>query len=87
MNSVRESIIIVQCTDPAFLLTIQADVLIRKKVLSNWITVPCIDQFGSCSYDDFCEILDMIPQCPQPFVDKGVPCKCPFHTVSIAALM
>ncbi|XP_048247460.1 ganglioside GM2 activator-like [Haliotis rufescens] len=63
----------------AVLTPLKTSVQIKKRVLSNWITVPCIDQFGTCDYADFCEILDMIPECPQPFIDNNVPCQCPFQ--------
>ncbi|XP_046558341.1 ganglioside GM2 activator-like [Haliotis rubra] len=58
---------------------LKTSVQIKKRVTSNWITIPCINQFGTCDYDDFCEILDMIPECPQPFIDNNVPCQCPFN--------
>ncbi|XP_041348954.1 ganglioside GM2 activator-like [Gigantopelta aegis] len=55
----------------------KAAVEIKKKVLSTWIEIPCIEQFGSCNYDDFCQILGMITSCPAPFTEHSIPCQCP----------
>uniref|UniRef100_A0A2C9KU99 MD-2-related lipid-recognition domain-containing protein n=1 Tax=Biomphalaria glabrata TaxID=6526 RepID=A0A2C9KU99_BIOGL len=57
----------------------QADVVLEKKVGDSWLKIPCIGFIGSCEYDDVCEFLSLITECPQPFVDAGVPCKCPFQ--------
>ncbi|XP_064607889.1 ganglioside GM2 activator-like [Liolophura sinensis] len=57
---------------------LSADVVIQKKVGSSYITVPCVGTFGSCHYQDFCQLLAPIPQCPPEFMQKGIPCKCPF---------
>ncbi|XP_046345799.2 ganglioside GM2 activator-like [Haliotis rufescens] len=56
---------------------IQADVVLRKKILSIWVEIPCIENVGSCSYSDFCEVLAPA-QCPEPFTENNIPCKCPF---------
>ncbi|KAH9495929.1 Ganglioside GM2 activator [Bulinus truncatus] len=58
---------------------VKADVLLEKKVGSNWLKIPCVGFIGSCTYDDVCELLSQIPECPEPFVDAGVPCQCPFQ--------
>eukprot|EP01126_Amoeba_proteus_P030725 TRINITY_DN302_c0_g1_i14.p1 TRINITY_DN302_c0_g1~~TRINITY_DN302_c0_g1_i14.p1 ORF type:complete len:192 (-),score=35.45 TRINITY_DN302_c0_g1_i14:10-585(-) len=51
---------------------------IDTKVLGVWVEVPCLDGFGSCTYDDPCSLLDKLHNslCPvlQP---KGIPCACP----------
>ncbi|XP_055895509.1 ganglioside GM2 activator-like [Biomphalaria glabrata] len=58
---------------------LKADVVLEKKVGDSWLKIPCIGFIGSCEYDDVCEFLSLITECPQPFVDAGVPCKCPFQ--------
>ncbi|XP_052077961.1 uncharacterized protein LOC127715881 [Mytilus californianus] len=54
-----------------------ATLLIEKEVAGKYIKIPCIDSFGSCTYDDVCELLDEIT-CPDPIVKAGIPCQCPF---------
>ena len=61
----------------------QASVEIQKEVFGFWLPLPCIDGFGSCSYDDFCQNLAMISSCPSDFTQHGVPCHCPFPAVSL----
>ncbi|XP_050416204.1 ganglioside GM2 activator [Patella vulgata] len=56
---------------------LQMSVKIEKSVFGTYITIPCVENFGSCDYSDFCAILAGV-QCPGEFVDKGIPCKCPF---------
>ena len=58
----------------------QVDLVLERKVGSAWIKIPCIGDIGSCTYDDLCETLSGA-ECPDPFVDNGVPCKCPFLKV------
>ncbi|XP_076446775.1 ganglioside GM2 activator-like [Babylonia areolata] len=58
---------------------LRAVVYLGKKVGSTWIKIPCIGQIGSCTYDDLCQILSTIPECPPAFVSAGVPCQCPFN--------
>lgn len=57
---------------------LQASLLIHKKAAGIWVKIPCIGDFGSCDYDDFCQILDMAPDCPQPIKTSGLGCQCPF---------
>jgi len=59
---------------------LQAVVYLGKKVGSIWVKIPCIGQIGSCTYPDLCQILAMIPQCPDAFINNNVPCQCPFNT-------
>lgn len=67
----------------------QGVVTLEKKVAEIWIQIPCIDQMGSCTYDNLCSILDdIIPPgqpCPEPLVTYGIPCHCPFKAVSSKA--
>ncbi|NXI72697.1 SAP3 protein, partial [Anseranas semipalmata] len=62
-------------------------VLLVEKALGDlWIQLPCINQLGSCTYDDICTILDnLIPPgtpCPEPLLTYGIPCHCPFKAGS-----
>ncbi|XP_025903320.1 ganglioside GM2 activator [Nothoprocta perdicaria] len=62
-------------------------VVVAEKALGElWIQLPCIDQMGSCTYDDVCAILDdLIPPgtpCPEPLLTYGIPCHCPFKAGS-----
>ncbi|XP_030315078.1 ganglioside GM2 activator isoform X1 [Calypte anna] len=62
-------------------------VLVVEKALGDlWIQLPCIDQLGSCTYNDVCVILDnLIPPgttCPEPLLTYGIPCHCPFKAGS-----
>ena len=55
----------------------------KKKVLGVFITIPCIDGFGSCTYDDICQILSgAAVQCPSQLVKIGIDCLCPILKVS-----
>uniref|UniRef100_K7GAE9 Ganglioside GM2 activator n=1 Tax=Pelodiscus sinensis TaxID=13735 RepID=K7GAE9_PELSI len=55
---------------------------VEKKIADMWIKIPCLDQIGSCTYEDLCNILDnAIPPgtpCPEPLLSYGLPCHCPF---------
>ncbi|KAL8212090.1 UNVERIFIED_CONTAM: hypothetical protein K2H54_036883 [Gekko kuhli] len=57
-------------------------VVLEKKIGDMWLKVPCVDDVGSCSYNNVCGILDMaIPPgqpCPEPLLSYGIPCHCPF---------
>ncbi|KAK3099598.1 hypothetical protein FSP39_006836 [Pinctada imbricata] len=55
-----------------------ASLIISKKVAGIWIKLPCVDNFGSCNYDDLCELLSQIGDCPDPIVKTGLGCQCPF---------
>ncbi|KAL8604031.1 hypothetical protein ACOMHN_024856 [Nucella lapillus] len=61
---------------------LKAVVYLGKKIGSTWIKIPCIGNIGSCTYDDLCQVLSGIGQCPDPFVKAGVPCTCPFKAGS-----
>ena len=60
----------------------------EKQLGSVWIQLPCIDQLGSCTYDDVCTLLDdAIPpgtSCPEPLLTYGIPCHCPFQEVHLS---
>ncbi|XP_048779176.2 ganglioside GM2 activator-like [Ostrea edulis] len=57
---------------------LQASLTIHKKAAGVWVKIPCIGDFGSCDYDDFCEILQMASDCPDPIQKSGLGCQCPF---------
>ncbi|NXO19344.1 SAP3 protein, partial [Oriolus oriolus] len=65
---------------------LKAALLVEKALGDLWIQLPCIDQLGSCTYDDVCSILDeLIPPgtpCPEPLLTYGIPCHCPFKAGS-----
>ncbi|BFZ15278.1 hypothetical protein BsWGS_18317 [Bradybaena similaris] len=52
--------------------------LLEIKVGNNYVKIPCISQIGSCTYEDVCELLSQITECPAPLVSAGIPCQCPF---------
>ncbi|XP_046646738.1 ganglioside GM2 activator-like [Daphnia pulicaria] len=54
-------------------------VRVQKKVGFFWIDVPCIDNVGSCDYEDLCAIIPFPPgePCPEPFLSLNLPCNCP----------
>ncbi|ESO96043.1 hypothetical protein LOTGIDRAFT_116316 [Lottia gigantea] len=58
---------------------VSTDVQIKKSVFGTFVTIPCIENFGSCHYDDFCTILSGVT-CPEEFQEHGIPCNCPFTT-------
>lgn len=47
----------------------------KKEVV--YIEIPCIDNIGSCTYDNFCSLIGDHP-CDPFFVKYNLPCKCPF---------
>ncbi|XP_077182639.1 ganglioside GM2 activator [Paroedura picta] len=57
-------------------------VVLEKRIGDMWLKVPCVDQLGSCTYNDICHYLDIyIPpgqKCPEPLRSYGIPCHCPF---------
>lgn len=61
--------------------------MVEKALGDLWIQLPCIDQLGSCTYNDVCTILDnLIPPgttCPEPLLTYGIPCHCPFKAVRL----
>jgi len=54
---------------------ISLDLSIKKKVVF-WIPIPCVDNVGSCNYEDVCQLLPQL-NCPAPFKKYGIPCACP----------
>lgn len=61
---------------------LKVELTVQKEVVGFWVKVPCVEQTGSCTYEDMCDILDtFIPPgelCPEPLHTYGLPCHCPF---------
>ncbi|XP_070595156.1 ganglioside GM2 activator [Erythrolamprus reginae] len=61
---------------------LKATVILEKKLGDIWLKIPCVDELGSCTYEDTCALLDsLIPPgqpCPEPLQSYGIPCHCPF---------
>ncbi|KDR17702.1 ganglioside GM2 activator-like [Zootermopsis nevadensis] len=57
---------------------VTAKVSMKSEVLGVWVRVPCIKDFGSCTYEDLCIYgYDEDTTCPESFVQDHVPCRCP----------
>lgn len=67
------------------ILSLQVSLVVEKALGDLWVQLPCIDQLGSCTYNDVCTIIDnLIPPgtpCPEPLLTYGIPCHCPFKAV------
>lgn len=50
---------------------------IKKKIFGVYIEVPCVDNVGSCTYENPCDMLKNIT-CPPEFIKLGFTCQCPF---------
>lgn len=58
---------------------LKVDVKMETEIFGHYFTIPCVDGFGSCTYEDLCSRLPQPPQpCPPIFVKAGIPCRCPF---------
>ncbi|KAL1778834.1 ganglioside GM2 activator [Sigmodon hispidus] len=72
-----ESKISVPLTSPQ-----KVELTVEKEVAGFWVKIPCVEQLGSCTYEDVCELLNLyIPPgepCPEPLHSYGLPCHCPF---------
>ncbi|XP_007528830.1 ganglioside GM2 activator [Erinaceus europaeus] len=70
-------------TDVALKAPQQVELTVEKEVAGLWIKIPCVEQIGSCKYEDICDILnDLIPPghpCPEPLRTYGLPCHCPIR--------
>lgn len=56
---------------------LNAKIELKKKAAGIWVPLPCIDQIGSCSYGDICQLLEQVTQCPRQLTAIGIDCKCP----------
>ncbi|XP_054423889.1 ganglioside GM2 activator isoform X2 [Pteronotus mesoamericanus] len=64
---------------------LKVELIVQKEMAGLWVKVPCVEQIGSCTYEDMCDILDIyVPPgepCPEPLHAYGLPCHCPFKEV------
>nr|XP_058917150.1 ganglioside GM2 activator isoform X2 [Kogia breviceps] len=55
---------------------------LEKEVAGFWVKVPCMEELGSCTYENFCNVLEVLAPdenpCPEPLHTYGLPCHCPF---------
>ncbi|KAL3878364.1 hypothetical protein ACJMK2_030723 [Sinanodonta woodiana] len=60
---------------------LKGGLLLYKKTGGQWIKVPCLQPplGGSCDFDNLCDMLNLINPCPDPIVQSGLGCKCPFQ--------
>ncbi|XP_026255956.2 ganglioside GM2 activator isoform X2 [Urocitellus parryii] len=65
----------------------KVELTVEKEVAGFWVKIPCVEQLGSCTYEDFCDVLNtVIPPgepCPEPLHTYGLPCHCPFKEVCL----
>ena len=59
----------------------------KWKKFGRWLEVPCIDNFGTCIYENVCDLLSQITNCPSQLVKIGLDCHCPFKVVSIFVIL
>ncbi|KAM6150495.1 ganglioside GM2 activator [Erethizon dorsatum] len=61
---------------------LKVELILEREVAGLWVKIPCVEQLGSCTYDDFCNVIDTyLPPgepCPEPLHTYGLPCHCPF---------
>lgn len=58
---------------------LKAKLKVEKSVFGIKVEVPCVDNIGSCDYDDVCSMLPPTPSsgCPPPLPTYKIPCACP----------
>ncbi|PNJ77566.1 GM2A isoform 1, partial [Pongo abelii] len=52
---------------------LKVDLVLEKEVAGLWIKIPCTDYIGSCTFEQFCDVLDML-------IPTGEPCPEPLRT-------
>uniref|UniRef100_T1IP49 MD-2-related lipid-recognition domain-containing protein n=1 Tax=Strigamia maritima TaxID=126957 RepID=T1IP49_STRMM len=61
---------------------LKTQLTMKRKLGFFWIDIPCVDDLGSCNYDDGCTLLEKYfpvkDPCPPVFLDNNIPCHCPF---------
>jgi len=58
---------------------ISASVVVQKQLFGTWITIPCIDNLGSCNYTNVCTAWDMLLKATNlcPILTRyHIPCAC-----------
>merc|ERR1712008_468175 len=60
---------------------VDVDVTIKKKLGFLWVTVPCVMEAGSCTYEDICAQMDdnIDSDICDILTNFGIPCGCPFE--------
>lgn len=61
---------------------LQLSITLKKKVAFIWITIPCENGTGSCTYNDLCGMMPIPNPCPASFKTYSIPCKCPINSGS-----
>lgn len=58
---------------------LRAEVVIKRKLGSTWITVPCFNDIGSCTHPDVCSYLRNLATkgCPKILREMNISCACP----------
>ncbi|XP_070554173.1 ganglioside GM2 activator-like [Ptychodera flava] len=66
--------------DITFGAPLQLKLELKKKVVGIFVEIPCVDNIGSCTYDDLCSMIPFPPSqpCPEPLSTYKIPCQCPF---------
>jgi len=67
-------------TDENLTTPVRASITLKRYVseLQIWVQVPCIGNFGSCTYNDLCSYgISGNSTCPSNFIENKVPCRCP----------
>ncbi|XP_078082808.1 ganglioside GM2 activator-like [Mustelus asterias] len=61
---------------------LKVNITLHKEVAGIWVKIPCVEDIGSCVYDDVCRLLEQVippgQNCPEPLYTYGLPCHCPF---------
>lgn len=47
----------------------------EKKIGNVYRKIPCVDNIGSCNYQNLCDLWSSV--CSEFFPDWGIPCNCP----------
>jgi len=59
----------------------QLDIIIERQIEdSSWVQFPCIDNVGSCSFADYCQILQNIFGLPDQPCPNDIQCRCPIES-------
>ncbi|KAM6224229.1 ganglioside GM2 activator [Rhynchocyon petersi] len=66
----------------------KVELTLEREIGGLWIKIPCVESLGSCTYEDFCDVLDNLTppgqNCPEPLHTYGLPCRCPFKVGTYA---
>lgn len=69
-------------TSVALNAPLKVELTVQKEMAGFWVKVPCVEQVGSCTYEDICNTVDNFfppgEPCPEPLHTYGLPCHCPF---------